>query len=1207
MNIRKVLKFLFPEYQIIEVYREKGFFMNKNRMQAGSQQQQQQQQMTDGGHAAMHTAPISSAASEPVKTKQQAHDNTAAYQHKDKTKWNSGEIPGIFEEIRKNLSRDIIGQEEFLNQLIIAFKRPYITGFDNQKPKNTLFVLGNRGTGRKTGIYRTMHYLKEHRLVNNETVLKLDFASYPTLSEFPLFLSDLYKCLYGQSDAILFENFEKAHSSVIDVISSLSITGTFLLRSRYVFQNNALVEATGMLVQNSISELSANGKFFIFTSEKSEEDVFTIFGARFTESVGDILQSTVFSEREQHMLTLRMLEDLKRKCRQQLFILIDWDEQLLLSTSEQFKPSTGVNGLQDYVHEQLFMPLAEYKLRYGMDPDEKVKLEKTSMGYSASIKQMSHQLATLRPKKTDAGIEEVKRELASVIGMDSVKEYILQLEDHMKIQQRRASAGVKSQSIAMHMIFTGNPGTGKTTIARIVAKYLKALGVLSTGQLREVSRGDLVGQYVGHTARLTQDVINSSLGGVLFIDEAYALCRDKNDTFGLEAIDTLVEGMEDNRDDLVVIMAGYEDTMADFLKVNPGLKSRFPNLIQFEDYTSEEMWEIALHTAHGKGYEVSEDSKDGLNRLFDKKQIKGRNDSGNGRLVRNVVESAILNQSKRLNEDHDADLNELRFEDFGLEEASTFDLEASLAQIIGLTHVKEFVRMQHKLLIAEEKRKAAGLYTDTTQSLNMIFRGNPGTGKTTIARVVAQMFKDMGMLKSGHLVEVDRGSLVSQYVGQTAKKTEEVFRSALGGVLFIDEAYSLASGGDSFGKEAINTLVKLIEDYRGEIVVILAGYEKEMKEFMKSNSGLASRFPLQIEFPDYDAEELFRISQKIIAAKGFRLAADAQQLLEDQIGLLHKKATVDSGNGRMARNYVEEMIRNQSARIAMTDVPAEEMQMIIPQDIEPMQVVDETFNLEEQLAKIVGLDEVKDYIRSLNARLRMQNERKKLGMIVDDSQSMHMIFKGNPGTGKTMVARTVAQVLYHIGVISTNKLVETDRADLVAGYVGQTAMKTREVVLSAMDGVLFIDEAYALAQGGTNDFGKEAIDTLVKMMDDHRDRLVVILAGYDEDMDQFLAINPGLKSRFPNIIGFADYSTEQLLLISDQFFEGRGYEIDAQAKEKMAGILSEVSRESHFGNGRYVRNLYERAINNQAIRLSADPHLTREELMTIQSADLERV
>ncbi len=237
----------------------------------------------------------------------------------------------------------------------------------------------------------------------------------------------------------------------------------------------------------------------------------------------------------------------------------------------------------------------------------------------------------------------------------------------------------------------------------------------------------------------------------------------------------------------------------------------------------------------------------------------------------------------------------------------------------------------------------------------------------------------------------------------------------------------------------------------------------------------------------------------------------------------------------------------------------------------------------------------------------MQNERKKLGLVVDSTQTLHMIFKGNPGTGKTMVARTVSEVLYNIGVIKTNKLIETDRAGLVAGYVGQTAIKTTEKVMEAMDGVLFIDEAYSLSQGGSNDFGKEAIDTLVKLMDDYRDRIVVILAGYSDDMDQFLTTNAGLKSRFPNIIKFEDYSTKQLMQISEMLFNSKGYEISPSAKNKLEDIFSEMRIEPQFGNGRYVRNLYEKAVNNQAMRLSSDMDLTKEELITIVDTDIERM
>lgn len=816
-------------------------------------------------------------------------------------------------------------------------------------------------------------------------------------------------------------------------------------------------------------------------------------------------------------------------------------------------------------------------------------------------------LSNLFPRMHTDSIDKIKQELESIIGLEKVKEYVMNLEDNLKIQKIRQSKGYKTTPISMNMIFIGNPGTGKTTIARIIAKYLKAIGVLSTGQLREVTRSDLVGQYVGHTAKQTNEVIQSALGGVLFVDEAYSLCRDKHDSFGLEAIDALVKGIEDNRDNLVVILAGYKDEMEEFLKSNTGLKSRFPNIIEFEDYTPEQMYEIALVTAQSKGYRISDECKESLIRLFERSQIKGKNDSGNGRLVRNIIESAILSQSKRLVKDFESNMDLLIFEDFNFDSFEKFDLEKSLEGIIGLEKVKDFVRTQHKLLIAQEKRRKAGINVDTTQSLNMIFTGNPGTGKTTIARVMASMFKDMGLLKKGHLVEVDRGGLIAEYVGQTSKKTEEVFKKALGGVLFIDEAYALSSDSTSYGKEAIDTLVKLIEDYRGEVAVILAGYKEEMKDFMKANSGLKSRFPIEIDFPDYSIEELYQIALNMIDSKGFQIDEDAKEVLYENIETLHKTATVHSGNARMVRNLIENIVRNQSARIALNDVNNEELTRILHCDINYGNKRDFNFNLDESLDNIVGLEEVKSFIRSLYARLKIQTERKKLGLPVDDSLTLHMVFKGNPGTGKTMVARIVADVLYNIGVIKTNKMVETDRAGLVAGYVGQTAIKTTEKVMEAMDGILFIDEAYSLSPGVQNDYGKEAIDTLVKLIDDYRDRLVVILAGYSNDMELFLKINPGLKSRFPNIIEFKDYSVDEMMDIAEIFYSEKGYVLKDEAKNKLRRILTEASRGEDFGNGRYVRNLFERSVNNQALRLSHDMDLTREELIIIEAEDIERV
>ncbi len=1202
VNFKDILKFLFPEWQVIEIIKKDGFIAKSNEFRAKTNTTQ----MVQNGENGLGLCNYAPTVETPLRNQEPKTISTPISSSKSEKIIKPNIVDEKFGGIEEVLAQEIIANDDYIKSLCVAFKRPYVSGYDNIIPKNVIFILGAKSMGKTYSIGKIADILKKRKIITNNTLGCIDLGKYPTPSESAVFLSDIYKALYGQNDIVVFENYEKSHSSNLEVVSQLVQEGKYNLNKRYALQNNMLVEATGTLLTNSIDVLNSNGKFFVFVSEKGESQISETFGTAFVKCIGDIISLQNFSQEEITSIAYMLIENFITKCKQHLKMEIITSEAFKKQIISSFNTKTGVKGLANYIENEIYKALSEYRLRNSVPNEEKIYLSYEET-FVATIDDKKIVLSNFIKNYDSVAIDNVKKELNDVIGLNAVKEYVLNIEENLKVQNLRQSKGLKAADISMHMIFTGNPGTGKTTIARIVAKYLKAIGVLSSGQLREVSRADLVGQYVGQTAQLTNEVIRSSIGGVLFIDEAYSLCRDKNDTFGLEAIDALVKGMEDNRDDLVVILAGYEKEMGEFLKSNSGLKSRFPNVVKFEDYTPTEMYKISLITAKSKGYRIDEECEEGLLKLFEKSQIKGKNDSGNGRLVRNVVETAILQQSKRVARDNNVDLELLTNADFGLEKTSDFDLETELSKIIGLSKVKDFVRTQQKLLIAQEKRRKADLKVDTTQSLNMIFSGNPGTGKTTIARVVADMFKQMGILKSGHLVETDKGGLVAEYVGHTAKKTEEVFKSALGGVLFVDEAYAIASDGSSFGQEAIDTLVKLIEDYRGEIVVILAGYEKEMKDFLKANSGLESRFPLKINFPDYSAEELFDIGLKMIDAKGFKLAESSINIFKEQIYNLHKHSSAHSGNGRMVRNYIDELVRNQSSRIATSDVSSSEMNIILPEDIVLKKATNSDFDLEKEFENVIGLESVKNYIRSLKARLRMQEERRKVGLQVDSTQTMHMIFKGNPGTGKTMMARTVANVLYNMGVIRTNKLVETDRAGLVAGYVGQTAIKTTEVIQSALDGVLFIDEAYALAQGGENDFGREAIDTLVKLMDDNRDRLVVILAGYSNDMDNFLMKNAGLKSRFANIIEFPDYTTDELLEIAEKQYNANGYVIDDSAIGILRSLFDEAKSNSQFGNGRFVRNLFEKSVNNQALRLSKDNDLTKEELITITAEDIKGV
>jgi len=530
-----------------------------------------------------------------------------------------------------------------------------------------------------------------------------------------------------------------------------------------------------------------------------------------------------------------------------------------------------------------------------------------------------------------------------------------------------------------------------------------------------------------------------------------------------------------------------------------------------------------------------------------------------------------------------------------------------LQSLIGLSSVKQEIESLRDFISLQKMRKEKGLQTSDI-SLHTVFTGNPGTGKTTVARIVASIFHEAGLLPTDNLIEVDRSGLVAEYIGQTALKTNGVIDSAIGGVLFIDEAYTLAHENDprDFGHEAIATLLKRMEDDRGKFAVILAGYTENMDAFMKSNPGLKSRFPRTIEFPDYTSDELAAIFKSIAAQKGYTISDGGlkalSQRIEDDVKAKDKKF----GNGRYVRNLFEKAIQNQAARLKQTGMNSDAQLMLLTEEDFPSRDNNKKdISPIDALNSLVGLSSVKDEIRSLRSFISLQKKKKEKGLQTTDI-SLHTVFTGNPGTGKTTVARIVASIFHEAGLLPTENLIEVDRSGLVGEYIGQTAIKTNEAIDKAIGGVLFIDEAYALSQGGPNDFGKEAISTLIKRMEDDRGRFAVILAGYTEDMSDFMNANPGLKSRFPRVINFPDYSAEELEQIFMSIAAGQGYELSVDGKNALTKRIEEDIRvkDKKFGNGRYVRNLFERAIQLQATRLETVSDPSAEELTTLTEKDI---
>ena len=824
----------------------------------------------------------------------------------------------------------------------------------------------------------------------------------------------------------------------------------------------------------------------------------------------------------------------------------------------------------------------------------------------------------------ERSLEDILGDLDHYIGMDEVKHAVreIALTVHNNIERAQRGLG-EQEKMGIHIVLTGNPGTGKTTIARKLGEILESIGYLDSGHVVEVDRSKMVSPYQGETPKVVDSLCDKAMGGILFVDEAYTLAplsqSGERDSQGAQALEQLMKRMEDDRGKFVVIAAGYRTEMENLFRINVGFRSRFSYFLNIDDYTPDQLYQIMEVFAQEKKYHFASDAKELALKMITEIYNAREKDFANGRTIRQLFDKIVAKQAERLqNVDISTLSNEqlmtITVDDIPYEAPQVVNYTDCLAKLdgmVGLASVKKEISNLAAFLNLQIRRGES----NTFQGKHYVFTGNPGTGKTTVARIMADVFRSLGILSRGQLIEADRSKLVAGYSGQTAIKTNQLIDSAMGGVLFIDEAYTLKSNDqDSFGSEAIDTLLKRLEDDRGKFICIVAGYTDNMHDFIDTNPGLKSRFTQTIHFEDYTPDELTQIFINLANGKKFTVDEETRNAIHRQFEQLYLRRDKNFGNAREARRIFDQAVEKQSQRLIAEmnnpDFNSEDMYRITVADLavgqsEQIRPLDEVLN---ELDDFIGMLSVKNMIRRLAVQSMFMKQRAAMGAGKVQQMAMNFILTGNPGTGKTSIARKMGEVLQSMEILPTSRVVEASRATLVGKYMGETPKIVNNMCDKAMGGILFIDEAYTLS--AENDpYGREAIDALMKRMEDDRGKFVVIAAGYRDEMENFLAVNPGLASRFSHKMHIDDYTADELGEIFIKMASKDNYKLSSEAEYKLMNVIARMvyNKDKNFGNAREMRNLLDTTIQQLSMRVSmmSPSEITQETYQLIMPEDIK--
>jgi len=776
-----------------------------------------------------------------------------------------------------------------------------------------------------------------------------------------------------------------------------------------------------------------------------------------------------------------------------------------------------------------------------------------------------------------------------------------------------------------HFILRGNPGVGKTTVARLIGQILYNEGILQKGTTIEAKRDDLVGQYIGETAIKTTECVESAIESVLFIDDAYSLL-EKGDhvNYAKEAIDTLVPIMTNpEKYRLCIIMAGYPEPMDEMLEMNAGLRSRFSkaNILTIEDYKPDLLRRIFVNDCKRDGYYFTGE-KDGGESALDLDLFftnlynqRNRADFGNARDIVAIAKEVKMQSSLRDDEERciiEDDFGDYRKYFIKRGVSSIDEIYAQIDKYVGMGFVKDlFKNIRFEVLDTIESKKR-GIKPEPYPD-HYIFAGNPGTGKTTVGKMIGEFYHMMEVLGGAETKFVDASDIIGNHVGDSKDKIVEIMQDAIdhNQVLYIDEAYQISES--AYGNEIIGAMMTKMTENADDFKVIFGMYSNRVEAFLKMNAGLSRRLRV-VEFPDYTPDQLLEIFDRTIAAQGCTITDEAHERM--RLILTHKynvrgedfgnagevkKMVIDMKRLRLERVYSENIEGDARYEYILDDIPSDLLKMV-ESKVNPKSLGDIMNELNEQ----IGMSDLKDVIITKQDELIYAQ---KMGESPDDIRPGYYFFVGNPGTGKSTSAKLFAQCLQQMGIVKTDNFYSCTAKDLIGQYVGQTQGKAHELLQKSVNSVLFIDEAYSLsyAEGGNsgNDFKKEALEEIIAFMDDpeHRRTCCIILAGYEKDMQGLYKSNSGMRSRIEEV-HFKDYSAEETYDIFSLFCKKSGFKIADGVKEVYVPIFEELKKLEYFSNGRTARTIFEKTTANTKRRIVRSDNIDPSNAKTVMLEDL---